>query len=478
MTAQITGGHDGPGSSRDWPALWEGVRERLRKELGTIAFTAWIEPLTLMAHDGGHVRLGVAKPFIRNWVSNHYVGRIGQAFCQEGRAPESLSVTVADASGSPVAVKADTAPVPAPVAVRPPTVAPRMIGRWSNPLRPQYAFDNFVAGPENQFVRDKARAFAEGNGEDVQLLYVRGDPGCGKTHLVNAVALEASKRGKRVLSMRAEDFARHILGAASRREASRLDDELRVADVFVLDDVQRICKSQAVIGQFAHAVRLLASLGRNIVISADCALSSLEGLPAGTKDCLGGGLIVRLARPCRDTCMVILRRHRDEFVRSRGCVTIEDQALERIADIEGASPGGILDSFASLATYTELTKKPVSADMVEKAVRVRSCGVRARPSLEVIQRTCAEFYGLDLREFLSLQRARRVARPRQVAMYLARKFTTRSLPEIGRRFGGKDHTTVLHACRRVEALCNEDPLFKQEVEFLERMCGQLELAAA
>ena len=142
--------------------------------------------------------------------------------------------------------------------------------------------------------------------------------------------------------------------------------------------------------------------------------------------------------------------------------------LERIADLEDASPREMIGVFTKLATYADLTKKPVTLETAEEAVGLRA-GPGIKTSIEDIQRKTAEFYKLDVKDFHSPQRARRVARPRQVAMYLSRKLTTRSLPEIGRRFGGRDHTTVLHACRRIEALIGEDPLFRQEVDFLSQM---------
>ena len=149
-------------------------------------------------------------------------------------------------------------------------------------------------------------------------------------------------------------------------------------------------------------------------------------------------------------------------------MVLPEAVLERIADLDDASPRELIGVFTKLATYADLTKKPVTLETAEEAVGLRA-GPGAKTSIEDIQRKTAEFYKLDVKDFHSPQRARRVARPRQVAMYLSRKLTTRSLPEIGRRFGGRDHTTVLHACRRIEALIGEDPLFRQEVDFLSQM---------
>ncbi len=208
-----------------------------------------------------------------------------------------------------------------------------------------------------------------------------------------------------------------------------------------------------------------------MVIASDRAPAGLEGLGADIKSRMTGGLVIQLGKPERATRLAILKARAAEFTRLRPEVLLPEGVLERIADIDDASPRELIAILTKLATYADLTKKPITPEMAEEAVGLRSAP-GAKTSIEDIQRKTAEFYKLDVRDFHSPQRARRVARPRQVAMYLARKLTTRSLPEIGRRFGGRDHTTVLHACRRVEALCIEDPLFKQEVDFLSQMLSK------
>ncbi|MGB8602741.1 MAG: helix-turn-helix domain-containing protein, partial [Rhizomicrobium sp.] len=167
----------------------------------------------------------------------------------------------------------------------------------------------------------------------------------------------------------------------------------------------------------------------------------------------------------------ILKTRAVDFMRHRPTVSIPGDILEHIAEAD-YSPREMIAVLTKLCTYADLTKKPVTMEMADETIGMRGTAPSAKTSIEDIQRKTAEFYKLEVRDFHSAQRARRVARPRQVAMYLARKLTTRSLPEIGRRFGGRDHTTVLHACRRIEALCNEDAMFKQEVEFLSQMLSK------
>jgi len=469
-------------TAKDWPARWVCVRERLRRELGDPIFEAWIAPLTLDSWEKDELKIGAAKPFVRNWVANHYVARIERAFRAEGDEPASLSVVV-NATASAVAAGVSKEPVPvatqhsapAPVSYLPHAAAEvpgATPGMWTRMLHPQQTFDSFIPGPANEFGHGAARAFAEGRGGDIPLLYIHGGFGFGKTHILNAAALEFRKRNKRVLFLRAEDFMRHFLGALYRKDTLAFKDELRTADVLIIDDLQHICRSTATASEFLYTVNALADLRRRVVIAADRAPAGLEGLGADVKSRMMGGLVIQLGKPDRDTRLSILKHRAAEFMRLRPEVKIPDEVLERIADIEDASPREMIAIFTKLATYADLTKKPITAEMAEEAVGLRIAGGGAKTSIEDIQRKTAEFYKLDVRDFHSPQRARRVARPRQVAMYLARKLTTRSLPEIGRRFGGRDHTTVLHACRRVEALCSEDPLFKQEVDFLSQMLSK------
>jgi chromosomal replication initiator protein len=459
----------------DWTSAWAAVRERMRRELGDPVFEAWIGPLNLESFDRDELKIGAAKPFVRNWVANHYIARIERAFRAEGVEPQSISIVISSAS-APVlggGVFRDLAQPSASVSYLPSPAATKedddgARGLWTRMLHPQQTFDSFIPGPANEFGHGAVRAFAEGQQPDIPLLYIHGGFGFGKTHLLNAAALEFRKRGRRTLFLRAEDFMRHFLGALYRKDTLAFKEELRTAEVLIIDDLQHICRSSATASEFLYTVNAFADLRRRVVIAADRAPQALEGLGADVKSRLAGGLCIALDKPDRDTRFAILKARAAEFARHKPDVVLPETVLERIADMEDASPREMIGVFTKLATYADLTKKPVTLETAEEAVGLRA-GPGLKTSIEDIQRKTAEFYKLDVRDFHSPQRARRVARPRQVAMYLSRKLTTRSLPEIGRRFGGRDHTTVLHACRRIEALIGEDPLFRQEVDFLSQM---------
>jgi chromosomal replication initiator protein len=459
----------------DWRAAWGAVRERLRRELGDAVFEAWIGPLSLEGFEQDELKIGAVKPFVRNWVANHYVPRIERAFRAEGFTPAAIAIVMAAPQPHIVlgGEREDSAPAsPASVSYLPPRAdnpAPdNAKGLWTRMLHPLQTFESFIPGAANAFGHGAAKDFAEGGQADLPLLYIHGGFGYGKTHLLNAAALEFRKRGKRTLFLRAEDFMRHFLGALYRKDTLAFKEELRTAEVLIIDDLQHICRSSATASEFLYTVNAFADLRRRVVIAADRAPAALEGLGADVKSRLSGGLTITLDKPDRDTRFAILKRRAADFCKHKPDVVLPEMVLERIADMEDASPRELIGVFTKIATYADLTKKPVTLDVADEAVGLRSSpGVKT--SIEDIQRKTAEFYKLEVKDFHSPQRARRVARPRQVAMYLARKLTTRSLPEIGRRFGGRDHTTVLHACRRIEALIGEDALFRQEVDFLSQM---------
>jgi chromosomal replication initiator protein len=458
----------------DWLAIWPAARDRLRRELGGATFDAWISKLTLLDFSKDEIKLGAARPFVRNWVANHYAGRIEKALRAEGGNPASLTIVLATGEapriGGALAVNEQVLE-PAAIAVRP-SASPAPSGPAERSLfsrrpDPLLSFDSFVEGASNAVAVRAARSFAEDDADGISVLYLHGSFGFGKTHLLNAIAHACAARGRRALLLGAEDFMRQFLGALGRRDTLGFKEELRAADILLIDDLQHLCRSSATLSEFLHTLNAYADLRRKLVIAADRPPSMLENLGADVRSRLSGGIVTTIEKPERSTRLAILKARAEDYCKKHSSVTIPDEALTRIADMDEATPRDLLGYFNNLTVHVGLTQSPVALNAAVSTILSRT-GAR-RVSIEDIQRKIADFYKLDPREFQSAQRGRRVARPRQVAMFLARTITERSLPEIGRRFGGRDHTTVLHACRRIAALCEEDPTFAQEIEFLKRV---------
>jgi chromosomal replication initiator protein len=454
--------------------MWAAARERLRKELGDPVFDAWIGALQLLSMEKGEVKIGAPKPFVRNWVANHYVARIERALRAEGTDPRSVSVVLAPTIGGGIEQRPEiTVPVSVTAFPQATKAAPSEQHRslWNRVLHPTQSFQSLVVGPANEFACRVARSFAEGDEAAASLLYLHGGFGYGKSHILNATALDARRRGRRVLFLGAEDFMRQFLGALHRRETLAFKDEVRAAELLLIDDLQHICRSTSTISEFLHTVNAFSDLRRRIVIAADRAPEGFDALGADIRSRLTGGLVIALAKPDRAMRLAILKSRAQEFVSQRPHVVIPDAVLERISDLDDASPRELIGVFTKVATYADLTKKPVTLEFAEETICQRGAPPK-KTGIEDIQRKTAEFYKLDLRDLHSKERSRRVARPRQVAMYLSRELTMRSLPEIGRRFGDRDHTTVLHACRRIAELCSIDAALKQEVEFLKQVLSK------
>ncbi len=460
--------------SPDWAVIWAGARERLRRELGDAVFETWISPLVLVDASNGELKIGAPRPFARNWVANQYAARIERAVRAEGAEPASISIVLAPQKQAPLAPR-EPRPNSATIAyLQEQTFAKGGDARRTlsnRVLDPQQSFENFVSGPANEFAFRATRSLVEDTSSDVPLLYIHGTFGLGKTHLLNAAALEARRRGRRALLLGAEDFMRQFLGALNRKDTLGFKDELRAAELLLIDDLQHLCRSTYTVSEFLHTLNAFSDLRRKLVIAADRPPAALETLGADVRSRLSGGLVIALSKPDRMTRLAILKDRATEYARRRQEAPLSDAVLEHLAGMEEATPRDLIGAFTKLAVYADLTKKPVTVDVVTETIGQRAAAHKT--SIEDIQKRTAEFYKIDLRDFHSPQRSRRVARPRQVAMYLARQLTMRSLPEIGRRFGGRDHTTVLHACRRIAALCEEDPVLKQEVDFLKDVLGKL-----
>ena len=465
----------------DWPDVWAAVQERVRLECGQGVYDTWIAPLSLAEVNAGQVRLSAPRRLVRDYVALHHATRIERAFAS--LAPNFATLEIAVAPDMRASVARRT-PVPAGAA------SPRgeansggrdgaakrlggsLQGLWDRQPDPQQSFESFVVGPANEFAFKAAQRFAQSNDNEFGLLFIHGGFGYGKTHLLNALALEASNRQARVLFLRAEDFMRRFLGALRNQETLAFKEELRGADVLLIDDLQHICGRAATVSEFLHTVNAFTDLRRRVVIAADRPPAALEGLTGDVRSRLQGAVVIALEKPDAATRLAILKAKSAELERRRPRSSLPEDVLAHVANELDVCPRELLGVLVKLATYADLTGKPVTIEVAEEAIGSRGAAADRRVTIEEIQKKTAEFYKLDLRELHSARRARRVARPRQVAMYLARELTSRSLPDIGRRFGGRDHTTVLHACRRIEALCRSDPVFQQEVDFLRKVLGR------
>ncbi|MGC2777202.1 MAG: chromosomal replication initiator protein DnaA [Bradyrhizobium sp.] len=461
---------------------WSRVKGRLRSTVGEDVYTSWFARMDLEAVQDESVHLSVPTRFLKSWIQAHYAERV--LSCWQAEKPEvhriDLSVRSAmrcapPAKEAPVAVEARRSDAKPAADMRMPSATPVGAGHdalGGSPLDPRLTFASFVVGRANTLAHAAARQVADGRrGDPVMFnpLYIHAGVGLGKTHLLQAVTWAGNAGGERkVLYLTAEKFMYGFVAALKSQTALAFKEALRGIDVLVIDDLQFL-QGKSTQAEFCHTLNALIDAGRQVVIAADRPPSDLESLDDRVRSRLAGGLVVEMGALGEDLRLGILKSRVAAARAHHASFDVPEPVLDYLArsithngrDLEGA--------INRLLAHSKLNNQPVTLDMAEREVRdlIRPQEPR-RIKIEDIQRVVARQYNVSRSDLLSSRRTANVVRPRQVAMYLAKTLTLRSLPEIGRRFGGRDHTTVLHAVRKIEALVGKDTALNDEVETLKR----------
>ena len=471
-------------TSKDEQDRWVRVKERLRAEVGKEIFTSWFASMELEAIEEDTVKLTVPTRFLKSWVASHYADKV--LTCWQAEQSTILRIEIAVRSAvRMVAPKEKPVAAPAPLRetrefkvhageprspVGPISAAHESLG--GSPLDPRLSFESFVVGRSNTLAHAAARQVAQARrGDSVMFnpLYIHAGVGLGKTHLLQSVAWAGNAAtDRKVLYLTAEKFMYGFVAALRAQNALAFKEALRAIDVLVIDDLQFL-QGKSTQAEFCHTLNALVDAGRQVVIAADRPPSDLESLEERVRSRLAGGLVVEMGSLGEEVRLEILKyraatakQHHPGFdVPAQVLVFIAKTVTHNGRDLEGA--------LNRLIAHSQLTGQPVTLEMAEREVRdlIRPQEPK-RVKIEDIQRVVARQYNVSRADLLSSRRTANVVRPRQVAMYLAKTLTLRSLPEIGRRFGGRDHTTVLHAVRKIENLVNTDTALAEEIELLKR----------
>lgn len=432
------------------------VRAHLLSEVGDKTFASWLQPLQLLRIDHGVVHLGVPSRFMADWVQNHFAGRLRRAFALHLPAIEDVVIDVAPLGGGAEAV-ADAAPAPAPAAEL-------------QEFEPRYTFDSFVVGKSNELAFNAATALAAAIGSNQQAgfnpLFLYGPTGLGKTHLMHAIgaAVRQQHPAKKIVYLSAERFMVEFLAALRARDTISFKQRLRSADLLMVDDVQFISGKDSTQEEFFHTMNEIISAGHWLVISADRSPQNLEGIEARILSRLAWGLVADINPADFELRYNILKT---KLAATPGA-EVPDEVIEFLARKIAANVRELEGALNRVLAYANLANRRPDLDFTREVLadllRVHS----RKLTIDEIQRRVADHYALKINDLLSPRRARSVARPRQVAMYLAKLLTPRSLPEIGRRFGGRDHTTVIHAVKRIEELRATDHELDRDINQLQR----------
>jgi chromosomal replication initiator protein len=464
---------------------WLRVKERLRVEVGEDIYSSWFARMELDGMANETIKLSVPTRFLKSWIQSHYAEKLLGCWQAEQPATSRIELTVRSAAIRPLPPKIKLADAPAP-AREPretrlngneprglvPPVSTAHEGLGGSPLDPRLTFDAFVVGRSNTLAHAAALQVARGRRGDAVMfnpLYIHAGVGLGKTHLLQSLAWAGNASpDRKVLYLTAEKFVYGFVMALRAQTAIAFKEALRAIDVLVIDDLQFL-QGKSTQAEFCHTLNALIDAGRQVVIAADRPPSELESLEERVRSRLAGGLVVEMGLLGEELRLEILksrvaaaRLHHPGFdVPAAVLVFIAKSVTHNGRDLEGA--------LNRLLAHSKLTGQPVTLEMAEREVRdlIRPQEPR-RVKIEDIQRVVARQYNVSRADLLSSRRTANVVRPRQVAMYLAKTLTLRSLPEIGRRFGGRDHTTVLHAVRKIENLVNRDVSLAEEIELLKR----------
>jgi chromosomal replication initiator protein len=466
---------------------WLRVKQRLRAELGEDIFSSWFARMDLDSREEASVRLSVPTRFLKSWILSHYAERVLTCWKAEDPTVERIDLVLRSALIRTVNGKARCAEA-APTTFPPPPAAPATTasgGRSGqtaqsgalasdrpdgSPLDPRLTFETFLVGRSNTLAHAAARQVATAlSGDTVMFnpLYIHAGVGLGKTHLLQSIAWAGAAQ-RRILYLTAERFTFGFVSALRNQTAIAFKEALRGIDVLVIDDLQFLQGKQTQ-AEFCHTLNALIDSGRQVVVAADRPPADLESLDDRVRSRLAGGLVVEIGPLNEELRLEILksrvaaaRSHHPGFDVPGAVLTFVAQTVTHNGrDLDGA--------LNRLLAHNKLTGQAVTLEMAEMAVRdlVRPQEPK-RIKIEDIQRTVARHFNVNRSDMLSSRRTANVVRPRQIAMYLAKTLTLRSLPEIGRRFGGRDHTTVLHAVRKIESLAGTDQTLAEELESLKR----------
>jgi chromosomal replication initiator protein len=453
------------------PDAWERVRDALRGQLGQDAFQNWIDPLVFVSSDHGVVHLDAPTSFIGTWVSRNYGDQIRQLFCKHGVSVSRLEFGVA----VPAAAARAGASIRVVAGDARPAAMPPDVDLPASPLDGRCTFENFVVGKPNELAHAAARRVAEGVAEGGPVafnpLFLYGGVGLGKTHLMHAIAWEVrqSNHEARVLYLSAEQFMYRFVSALRFKDMHGFKEMFRSVDMLMVDDVQFISGKDSTQEEFFHTFNALIEQQKQIVISADRAPGEIDGMEERIRSRLQWGLVVDLHPTDYELRLGILQAKAEAQAEKNPGVTIGAGVMEFLAHRISSNVRVLEGALNRLFAYASLVGRTIDLDMTQECLADILRASERKVTIDEILRKVADHYNLRMSDLLSARRARQVARPRQVAMFLAKTLTSRSLPDIGRRFGGRDHTTVIHAVRKIEELRATDSQIAEDVELLRRM---------
>ena len=435
--------------------IWEQVLARIETKVNRHSFYTWFKPTTFVADNGPAIRVKVPNALFRDWLTKHYASVLGEALAEVDRQGVSVAFVTEDDSPVPV--------VAPPVVDRPPEPDLPDGEVEAGGLAVRYSFDTFIVGPSNQFAHAACRAVAEAPSRSYNPLFIYGGVGLGKTHLMHAIGHYVLNHLKtlKLTYISSERFMNEMINAVRYDRILDFRERYRSVDVLLVDDVQFLAGKEGTQNEFFHTFNALYDSQKQIVISSDCPPHEIPQLEERLRSRFEWGLIADIQPPDLETKVAILKRKAEAEgvgVPDNVALFIAGKIKSNIRELEG--------SLIRLVAYASLTGREISLSLAQDVLRNVLQHDERAVTIEVIQKFVADYYQLKLAELKSRNNSKSVAMPRQIAMYLCKALTNASLPEIGKSFGGKHHSTVIHSIRKIEDLRQRDGDFNTLINTL------------
>ena len=451
---------------------WQRSLSVLRAEIGEATFKSWFKNIQFGEFKNSQLYLYVPTRFMRDWIDSHYSERILTLLLRESKEIKSVVIEVSSINIKDKQTDSENvSQVNNNVSLK--NSEKGLLDHNSSvgaPLDEKLSFKNFVVGPSNELAYAAARRITESRNVSFNPLFLYGGVGLGKTHLLHAMALEINKNWpeRKVLYLSAEKFMYQFIKALRFKDTMAFKQQFRSVDVLMIDDIQFIAGKDSTQEEFFHTFNTLVDHNHQVIISADRSPVDLDGIEERIRSRLGWGLVADIHPSDYELRLGILQSKAESHINENPEIIIPDNLLEFLAQRIDSNIRVLEGALNRVIAYSSFANRPLSIDMAKEVLKDLIRASQRKITIDDIQRKVADYYNLRLSDLLSARRSRTIARPRQIAMYLSKILTTRSLPEIGRKFGGRDHTTVIHAVKKVEDLRVNDVAIDEEVEVLRR----------
>ena len=445
--------------------LWTCVLKKLNNEYGNEIFDSWIKNIKIQSLKEDVLHFSVPTRFIRDWITSHYLDKIIYFLNSENPEIKRVKISI-DNSLSANMLQIDN------------NVSDQNVSKnyFSNlnqnedwPLDERFTFDKFIVGPSNELAFASAKRLSQLEKFEFNPLYLYGGVGLGKTHLMHSIAWQIKKNNpeSKVLYLSAERFMFQFIKSLRQKDTMSFKQKFRSVDVLILDDIQFMIGKSSTQEEFFHTFNSLLDLNRKVIISCDRAPSDLDGFDERIKSRFSGGLVADILPASFDLRYEILKKKSEELLaRSKSNLCLDDDILIFLAKTIVTNVRELEGALNKVFTFSNILGKKIDVDLTKSVLKDLLRSNNRRITIDEIQNKVSNYYNIKIEDIISSRRIRSFARPRQVAMYLSKKLTTRSLPEIGRKFGGRDHTTVIHAIKKIEQLKSDNTKFDEDINLI------------